>query len=74
MNAAGMLVPPPIEGEDVRTEQQRTMWNITNERIDRFLPKFLNEVIPRTVPAPTRVPIPETPAPSGPPKPEEIPS
>ena len=43
MNAAQMLVPP--SDEDTRTERQKTMWTVTQERIDRFLPGFLAEVV-----------------------------
>ncbi|KAF7440985.1 GDP/GTP exchange factor for ARF [Pleurotus ostreatus] len=45
MNAAGLLVPPPSE-EDQRTERQRTVWTSTHERMERFLPGFLSDVIP----------------------------
>ncbi|KAL4268665.1 SEC7 domain-containing protein [Pleurotus pulmonarius] len=45
MNAAGLLVPPP-SGEEQRTERQRTVWTSTHERMERFLPGFLTEVIP----------------------------
>ncbi|KAF8644147.1 hypothetical protein AX16_008674 [Volvariella volvacea WC 439] len=47
MNAANILVPPPTaEGEDTRDERQRTLWTATHERMERFLPGFLAEVIP----------------------------
>jgi len=60
MNATGILVPPPEDGEaDIREEQQRTLWSATNERIERFLPRFLNDII---VPPPSQpVSIPATP-------------
>ncbi|KAJ8699472.1 GDP/GTP exchange factor for ARF [Pleurotus ostreatus] len=45
MNAASLLIPPP-PGEDYRTERQRTVWTSTHERMERFLPGFLAEIIP----------------------------
>ncbi|KAL4065359.1 hypothetical protein V8B97DRAFT_2022848 [Scleroderma yunnanense] len=44
MNAAGILVPPAVE--DHRDEQQRTLWTVTQARLERFLPGFLAEVVP----------------------------
>ncbi|KAG6874307.1 hypothetical protein C0995_001532 [Termitomyces sp. Mi166 len=45
MNAAGILVPP--SEPDARDERQRTLWTATQERMERFLPGFLTEVIPQ---------------------------
>ncbi|KAF9001938.1 Sec7-like domain is implicated in guanine nucleotide exchange function [Cyathus striatus] len=45
MNAIGILVPPTT-GEDLREERQKTLWTATQERMERFLPGFLTEVIP----------------------------
>jgi len=50
MNAVGILVPPSLE-HDERDERQRTLWTATQERIERFLPGFLEDVIP--LPKPT---------------------
>ena len=44
MNAAQILVPP--SSDDQRNERQRTLWTMTSERMERFLPGFLTEVIP----------------------------
>jgi golgi-specific brefeldin A-resistance guanine nucleotide exchange factor 1 len=44
MNAVGILVPPSVE-HDGRDERQRTLWTATQERMERFLPGFLEEVI-----------------------------
>ncbi|KAG6819604.1 hypothetical protein H0H93_010328 [Arthromyces matolae] len=49
MNAANILVPP--SEPDVRDEQQRTLWTATQERMERFLPGFLVDVIPQPEPA-----------------------
>ncbi|KAI0080604.1 Sec7-domain-containing protein [Panus rudis PR-1116 ss-1] len=45
MNATNLLVPPP-SGEDTRDHRQKALWAATHERIERFLPGFLSEVIP----------------------------
>ncbi|KAH9484177.1 hypothetical protein JR316_0003657 [Psilocybe cubensis] len=42
MNAVGILIPPG-SGEE---ELQKTLWLNTHERMERFLPGFLTEVIP----------------------------
>lgn len=43
MNAAGLLVPPTEP--DPRTEKQQRLWATTEERLERFVPKFLGSVI-----------------------------
>jgi len=43
MNAAGLLVPPTEP--DLRTEKQQRLWAMTEERLERFIPKFLGSVI-----------------------------
>ena len=43
MNAAQILVPP--SAEDQRDARQRGLWTATQERLERFLPGFLAEVI-----------------------------
>ncbi|EIW85385.1 Sec7-domain-containing protein [Coniophora puteana RWD-64-598 SS2] len=43
MNAANILVPP--SSPDERDEHQRTLWAATQARIDRFLPRFLSQVL-----------------------------
>lgn len=45
MNAAGILVPPQ-ETDDKQDELHRTLWTATHERMERFLPGFLTDVIP----------------------------
>ncbi|KAG7086681.1 hypothetical protein E1B28_002619 [Marasmius oreades] len=44
MHAAQILVPPAPE--EMRDPRQRTLWTATSERLERFLPGFLSEVIP----------------------------
>ncbi|EKM82858.1 hypothetical protein AGABI1DRAFT_118287 [Agaricus bisporus var. burnettii JB137-S8] len=47
MSATGILVPPPADGDkDDREDSQRTLWSATYERIERFLPGFLEDIIP----------------------------
>lgn len=45
MNAAGILVPHQ-ETDDTQDELHRTLWTATHERMERFLPGFLTDVIP----------------------------
>jgi len=45
MNAANILVPPSGAEPDERDQQQRTLWASTHERIERFLPGFLKDVV-----------------------------
>lgn len=53
MNATGSLVAPPVnESEDQRDARQKALWAATHERIERFLPGFLTEVLPPPPPAP----------------------
>jgi brefeldin A-resistance guanine nucleotide exchange factor 1 len=47
MNAAGILVPPAAgENKDSRNERQAMLWSATHDRMERFLPGFLAEIIP----------------------------
>ncbi|KAH9946245.1 Sec7-domain-containing protein [Epithele typhae] len=50
MNATGLLVPPPSGADDHRAERQVALWAATHERIERFLPGFLDEVVPAPPP------------------------
>ncbi|THH32990.1 hypothetical protein EUX98_g1179 [Antrodiella citrinella] len=63
MSATGSLVPPPA-GDDTRDERQKALWGATHERVERFLPGFLEEVLPSPVPEPESTPT--TPAPPQP--------
>jgi brefeldin A-resistance guanine nucleotide exchange factor 1 len=61
MSATGILVPPPADGDqDGREDSQRRLWSATYERIERFLPGFLNDIIPLQATA-TSAPAPATP-------------
>jgi len=62
MNAADMLVPP-VE-PDVRSGRQRRLWDVTGERMERFLPGLLESVIPSPPPPPPPEPIPVSPPPA----------
>ncbi len=44
MQSSDMLVPP--SDPDTRNEQQRLLWNETNQHLSRFLPRLLDELIP----------------------------
>ena len=50
MNAMDILVPPPTP--DTRDQRAKDIWNATHERIERFLPGFLDEVVPTPPPPP----------------------
>jgi golgi-specific brefeldin A-resistance guanine nucleotide exchange factor 1 len=56
MNATDMLVPPPPTEDaaaiDQRSELQRSLWTATEERMERFLPGFLAEIIAVPLPGP----------------------
>jgi len=41
MNAVGILVPPESHQDDL----QKTLWLNTHERMERFLPGFLTDII-----------------------------
>ncbi|GJE86958.1 Sec7-domain-containing protein [Phanerochaete sordida] len=58
MNATGSLVPPPAGGDDTRDDRQKALWAATHERIERFLPGFLADVLPPTPPAPPNTAVP----------------
>ncbi|KAI0361936.1 Sec7-domain-containing protein [Trametes cingulata] len=66
MNATGLLVPP-TSPEDTRNERQVALWAATHERVERFLPGFLDDIIPTPPPQPAAAPAsqpPSTPAPT----------
>ncbi|KAI8998783.1 Sec7-domain-containing protein [Trametes punicea] len=44
MNATSLLIPPT--SPETRNERQVSLWAATHERIERFLPGFLDEIIP----------------------------
>ncbi|EKM55633.1 uncharacterized protein PHACADRAFT_121344 [Phanerochaete carnosa HHB-10118-sp] len=58
MNATGSLVPPSAGGEDSRDDRQKALWAATHERIERFLPGFLVDVLPPSLPAPSNTAVP----------------
>ncbi|RPD79920.1 Sec7-domain-containing protein [Lentinus tigrinus ALCF2SS1-7] len=60
MNATDLLVPPSSP-EDDRGERQVALWAATHERIERFLPGFLDEIIPAPPPKSASVPAPAEP-------------
>lgn len=54
MHAAGMLLPPLAEEHgDLRHEGQ--LWHITHDKIEQFIPGFIESVIPLSPPAPSSV-------------------
>ncbi|EJF65717.1 Sec7-domain-containing protein [Dichomitus squalens LYAD-421 SS1] len=63
MNATGLLVPPSTP-EDDRGERQVALWAATHERVERFLPGFLDEIVPAPPPKSAGVPASSASAPS----------
>jgi brefeldin A-resistance guanine nucleotide exchange factor 1 len=54
MHAAGMLIPPLTEEHgDSRDEGQ--LWHITHDKIEQFIPGFMESVIPLSPPVPSSV-------------------
>lgn len=54
MHAAGILLPPLAEEHgDSRDEGQ--LWHITHDKIEQFIPGFIENVIPRSPPVPSSV-------------------
>jgi len=47
MNASGILVRP---ASDASTASQAELWKSTHERMEKFLPGFLDELIPSSPP------------------------
>ncbi|KDQ60619.1 hypothetical protein JAAARDRAFT_172637 [Jaapia argillacea MUCL 33604] len=45
MNATGILAPPS-PNEDENQPQPQGLWQVTHQKIEAFLPRFLEEVIP----------------------------
>ena len=47
MQSAGMLVPPTADDHgDPREEPNRRLWQITYDKIEQFMPGFMESVIP----------------------------
>jgi len=47
MQSADMLVPPTVnDGGDPREEPSRRLWQITYDKIEQFMPGFMESVIP----------------------------
>jgi len=65
MYATECLIPPPNREEDSRTEEQREMWTVTSDRLQRFLPGFLNDVLGQSR-SPTSPPVQSLPLPNPP--------
>ncbi|KAH9951281.1 Sec7-domain-containing protein [Amylocystis lapponica] len=56
MNATGLLVPPS-DPDELRDSRQKELWAATQERIERFLPGFLADVVPAPTPPPPHRPV-----------------
>lgn len=53
LHSSSILLPPV--SPDPRTESQKAFWNTTYERIERFLPTFLEGLFPPPPPPPPPV-------------------
>jgi hypothetical protein len=63
MHAAGMLLPPLTEERgDLRNEGQ--LWRITQDKIEQFIPGFLESIVPLSPPRPSSVELTTTSAPT----------
>jgi brefeldin A-resistance guanine nucleotide exchange factor 1 len=70
MQSAGILVPPTVdERGDPRDEPNRLLWQITHDKIEQFMPGFMESVIPPPPPV-TVVPSTEPVAPASAKKPD----
>lgn len=72
MQSSGFLAPPITP--DTRTDKQKLLWTTAYNRIERFLPGFLNEVIPTPAPPKAEAPAPpkaDAPAPASPTVPQK---
>ncbi|OCH87410.1 Sec7-domain-containing protein [Obba rivulosa] len=58
MNATDLLVPPISTSNDQRDDRQKALWAATHERVERFLPGFLADVIPSPPPPPPNTAVP----------------
>ena len=54
MSSGGHLIPPPAQGEDERTPQQKQLWQETWTRLNRFLPALMPELFPEAAKVPAR--------------------
>ena len=54
MHAAGMLLPPSAE-EHGDSRDERQLWHITHDKIEQFIPGFIESVIPLSSPVPSSV-------------------
>ncbi|KAI0273816.1 hypothetical protein BC834DRAFT_855713 [Gloeopeniophorella convolvens] len=73
MNAAGMLVPPSAsahEGEDKPGEEDEAppvrLWHITRDKLEAFMPGFMDSVIPPPPPPPSHAEPPAAEEPAAP--------
>ena len=53
MHAAGMLVPSADEHGESRNDGPGQLWHVTHDKIERFMPGFMETVIPLSTAAET---------------------
>jgi hypothetical protein len=54
MHAAGVLLPPLAE-EHGGSRKEGHLWHITHDKIEQFIPGFIESVIPLSPPVPSSV-------------------
>jgi hypothetical protein len=63
LHAAGMLLPPLAEEHgDLRNEGQ--LWRITHDKIEQFIPGFIESIVSLSQPVPSSVELSTTSAPT----------
>jgi hypothetical protein len=46
MQSADMLVPPTVDGRGDPQDEPNRLWQITYDKIEQFMPGFMESVIP----------------------------
>lgn len=46
MQSAGMLVPPTVDDRGDPQDEPNRLWQITYDKIEQFMPGFMESVIP----------------------------
>ena len=63
MHAAGLLLPP-VEEEHGDLPNEGKLWHITHDKIEQFIPGFIEGIVPLSQPAPSSVELSTTPTPA----------
>ena len=55
MHAAGMLLPPLAEEHGDLQKNEGQLWHITHDKIEQFIPGFIEGIVPLSQPVPSSV-------------------